>query len=108
MEKTIKNLIKSAEELDWNVERAGNEFNLQKYSPAGQDFNILLYGKTAEELIESLDEYCDDYDVSEETYKWLDSSGHGSHGAPYDMRDLYDDMEACRDMAMELLVKWND
>ena len=37
-----------------------------------------------------------------ETYLWLDSDGHGKNGAPYDMKDLYEDMEACREIIYEL------
>ena len=33
---------------------------------------------------------------------WLDIDGHGKNGAPYDMRDVYDDMEAVNDMLWDL------
>lgn len=39
----------------------------------------------------------ENFDVSEETYTCLDHSGHGINGAPYDMRDVYNDMEECQD-----------
>ena len=34
--------------------------------------------------------------------------GHGKNGAPYDMKDLYGDMEACQDMIYELYQALNE
>lgn len=36
---------------------------------------------------------------------WLDSDGHGINGAPYDMKDVYEDMEACQNMILELYIR---
>lgn len=101
--KDFKNKItKIAEKLDWGIDINNNEFEFSKYSPAGQDFNFCVNGDDLEEVIKSINEYCDNFDCSEETYLWLDNSGHGANGAPYDMKDLYEDMEACLDMVKEL------
>ena len=54
------------------------------------------------DTIDNLNSIYADFDCSEETYLWLDSTGHGTNGAPYDMKDLYEDMEACQEMIMEL------
>ena len=35
---------------------------------------------------------------------WLDSDGHGKNGAPYHMRDLLEDMEACETMLEDLSI----
>ena len=37
------------------------------------------------------------FDVSEEAYLWLDNSGHGKNGAPYDMKDVYEDIEEAKE-----------
>lgn len=100
--KTLNEVTKIAEALDWTVETDRNEFELSKYSPAGQDFNLSVTAKNADELIEKLYARYEDFDVSEEAYLWLDDSGHGKNGAPYDMKDLYEDMEACEKMILEL------
>jgi len=106
MDKEIKKIIKKAEELDWVITDEGNnQYLFSKYSPAGQDFNITVEGRNAEELIHDIYERYDNFDVSYETYLWLDSTGHGTNGAPYDMRDLYEDMESCQDMILELYNK---
>ena len=48
-------------------------------------------------------DFCyDNYDCSYEAYLWLDNTGHGTNGAPYDMKDVYEDMEACEKMIFEL------
>lgn len=103
MNKEINSLIEKIESLDWNVDEEGeNIYRLSKYSPEGQDFSFTVEGNNKDELLSSMYEYYEDYDVSYETYLWLDNMGHGRNGAPYDMRDLYNDMEACREMVLEL------
>jgi len=102
MTNDIKKMIKVAEKLNWSVSVEGNEFEFQKYSPAGQDFNMSITAEDLDEVIEKINERCDDFDISEETYLWLDNSGHGIKGAPHNMKDLYEDMEACLKMMEEL------
>ena len=43
----------------------------------------------------NLRDYINDFDVSYEAYLWLDDTGHGRNGAPYEMIDVYEDMEEC-------------
>lgn len=108
MEKEIEDLIKKAEELDWSVECTNEEGNrvsldFSRYSPAGQDFNFSVEGSNTKDIGIAIEEYYNSYDPSEEAYLWLDRTGHGTKGAPYDMKDVYDDMGACKDMIYELL-----
>ena len=104
----INKVIEVAESLGWNVtiEESyinGCSFEFSKFSPAGQDFNVFIDNTgDAETLKALLYERYTNFDVSEETYLWLDDTGHGVNGAPYDMRDLYDDMEKCQEMILEL------
>ena len=101
--KNIKEVIKKAEEMDWIVTEEGdNQYLFSKFSPAGQDFNISAGGEDAKEIINNMYEWYKDFDISYETYIWLDDTGHGTNGAPYDMKDLYNDMEACQEMVLEL------
>ena len=103
-------LINKIEELDWNVsitditdcEYKKYCFELSKFSPEGQDFNITVYVDDLSDFDRALYDVYDNYDVSEETMLWLDSSGHGVNGAPYDMKDVYEDMEACKDALLDL------
>ncbi|HHT98198.1 MAG TPA: hypothetical protein GXZ90_09940 [Clostridiales bacterium] len=99
----INKIIEVAENLEWNVTIDGEYFELSKFSPAGQDFNIGIDGvEDIDSLVALLYERYLNFDVSEETYLWLDNSGHGQNGVPYDMKDLYNDMEACQEMILEL------
>ena len=88
---------------DWSIDVEGeNDYRLGKYSPAGQDFSIIVEGEEVDEIIESIYQAYENYDVSEETYLWLDNTGHGVNGAPYEMRDVLEDMEACEQMILDL------
>jgi hypothetical protein len=102
MEKDIKRMIEVAEKLGWSVQIDSNEFTFGQCSPAGQDFNITITADSLEKAIKEIQERCDNFNCSEETYLWLDNTGHGTKGAPYDMKDLYEDMEACLKMMQEL------
>ena len=99
------------------AEVAKNYINIGKYSPAGQDFcfdiDVTDFEEendiTAAELfVEAIHAEYDGYDVSYEAYLWLDDEGHGINGAPYDMRDVYDDMEAVNDMLWDLFQNLHD
>lgn len=74
-----------------------------KFSSAGQDFHCVVdVGDSFYSLIDNIRTRYNNFDVSEETYLWLDESGHGKNGAPYDMIDVYKDMEECRDFIFDL------
>lgn len=117
MNKIIEKLINKAEDIGWSVTVDKNFITFQKYSPAGQDFcfdidmtdyedeNDLIQ---ADLLIEEIHFRVDDFDPSYEAYLWLDDTGHGRSGAPYNMRDVYDDMEASGEMLENLLSVLSD
>ena len=87
----------------WSISDCGdNAFYFSKRSPAGQDFGFEVEGDDIEEIADAIYRYYDDFDPSYEAYLWLDETGHGRNGAPYNMKDLYDDMVACEDMILEL------
>ena len=102
MTNAINKMIEIAQENEWIVTVDERDYTFSKFSPAGQDFNIEVSGDTAQEIIEGVKEYYDNFDCSFEAYLWLDSEGHGTNGAPYDMKDVYEDMEACAEMINEL------
>lgn len=53
---------------------------------------IELSSPDIETLKNDLADYINDFDVSYETYLWLDECGHGKNGAPYDMKDVYENV----------------
>ena len=104
----INELIKKIKNLGWTVEKEeNNDYRLGKFSPVGQDFSISIEGKVQKICIDSIYFAYENYDVSEETYLWLDNTGHGKKGAPYHMRDVLEDMEACEQMILDLYDELN-
>lgn len=103
---TKKKIEKIAEGLGWTVTwfkgSRSKSVMFSQYSPAGQDFNVELDYKTLGEIEDKLREYYDSYDPSYEASLWLDESGHGKNGAPYEMIDVYNDMKACEEMIDKL------
>ena len=117
MKKSTEKLLDRIRENDWSVTVRGNYINIGKYSPAGQEFCFDIDVTDFEEenditaadlFVESIHAEYDGYDVSYEAYLWLDDEGHGKNGAPYDMRDVYDDMEAVKDMLWNLYDDLNN
>ena len=114
---TIKDLIKIAEDLGWEVTKedfGDNQtgYQIAKFSSAGQDFcPSLESGKEGEEkaetLIESLENYIEGYNPFEEAQLWV-RNGHGHNGAPDDPMDVIKDMEECKHMMQELLSAWKE
>lgn len=94
----MEELVEKIRVLGWSIEQIDETiFELGKFSPAGQDFHITIDSEgTADLFLNNLYKTYSNFDVSYETYLWLDKEGHGQNGAPYDMRDLYNDMESCR------------
>lgn len=91
-----------AEGLGWSVTIDGNDVELSQHSPAGQDFSFSI--RKDRNYIEQVYESYDGYDPSEETMLWVDSSGHGKNGAPYDLLDVLLDMKAIEKMLETLYM----
>lgn len=103
--KLTKELIKKIKNLGFSVEEYEDKYYFSKKSPANQDFNFSIDKteiETIEDLANAVYEYYEDYDCSYEAYIWLDNTGHGMNGAPYDMKDVYEDMEACEQYILDL------
>ena len=91
------------EDHEWGIDYEDDgTIYFSKYSPAGQDFGFNARGNTIKELADDIYDYYKGYDPSYEASLWIDESGHGKNGAPYDMKDLYEDMEACEQNILEL------
>ena len=84
-------------------EECDNILNFSRISPAGQDFSFDIDTESNLDLFRNNIFSCySDFDVSYETYLWLDDTGHGKNGAPYDMKDLYEDMQECESYILQL------
>ena len=108
----IAKVIEIAEENGFSVDVYNNRedkeeyyFEFGKYSDCGRDFTFSIFFNTLDDISNIADkiyEYYEDFDVSYETYIWLDNFGHGTNGAPDDMLDVYNDTKQCKGFIEEL------
>lgn len=108
----IENFLQKASEIctEYNATVIGIEHNddittveFKFFSPQGRDFTFSIdidntiedFDDFVEIISDETENYADEFDVSYETYIWLDNFGHGKNGAPYDMKDCYNDTEWC-------------
>lgn len=101
--KLNEDIIKKIEDCGFSVYEGEDGYTFGKYSSAGQDFSF--YVEEQDSLYEFADKivnYYNNYDPSYEAYLWLDDTGHGKNGAPYEMIDVYNDMVECEGFIYEL------
>ena len=110
MNEDLHKLLDKAQYLGWSVEQeCENVYDFGKGSNAGQDFHVTVDTENDADLfLYNLYERYSNFDVSHEAYMWLDDEGHGVNGAPYDMKDLYEDMEQCQEMILDLFDELNE
>ncbi len=86
------------ERLDWTVHEYDNgDVDLEKYSPAGEDF---IFSVELEDFVENVKKYAADFDQDEHIELWIDS--RGKNGVPSRVRELVEDAEAIDKMLQEL------
>lgn len=122
MNKKFEKIYEIAESEGWQVdsyyvdeEETEIIFSFEKYSPAGRDFYFEVSVPNDEDeyviyrsVADAIYTYFEGFDVSYETYIWLDEEGHGKNGAPYDMSDVYKDTESCEKMIDDLWRSFYD
>ena len=122
MYKKFEKIYEIAEREGWQVDYEYTDeketevcFSFNNYSPAGRDLSFEVYvpNEEDEDIVfdyfkNAIYKYWEGFDVCYETYIWLDETGHGRNGAPYDMKDLYEDMQACEDMIHDLWFSLKD
>lgn len=102
-ELTMEKLLKKVEDLGWTVYVDDSCIELGKYSSYGQDFMFTVPNTTSvHNFIEAIFDAAYNYDASYEAYLWLDNTGHGTNGAPYEMLDVCLDMEECEKSMFKL------
>ena len=104
MKQWWKKVERIAEKLGWNVigSSEGNDWLFSIFSPCDQDCNMEVFADTYEDLVNEIQKYYEDYDASYEAYLWLDNTGHGINGAPYEMIDVYNEMKWFEEKIEEL------
>lgn len=88
------------ESLDWSILDFTNDgrVEIQKYSPAGEDFCICV---DVENFPEAVAEYAADFNVDEHIEMWVEAKKNGVGGVP-STRELVEDAEAIDKMLQEL------
>lgn len=88
------------EEHEWRVcgYTDDGRVELEKYSPAGEDFIICL---NVENFPEAVAEYAADFDVDDHIEIWIKARRNGVSGVP-STRELVTDAEAIAEMLREL------
>ena len=122
MDKKFEKIYEIAEREGWQVDYSYTDeketmvsFSFEKYSPSGREFyfevsvandedEYVIYDSVADAIYT----HFEGFDVSYETYIWLDEEGHGKNGAPYDMSDVYKDTESCEKMIDDLWRSFYD
>lgn len=106
MKNYIDKVIELAESLGWNVTVDDNDVDFQYYTSYGQDCHMnITVTENYDTFIEEIYSYYENYDVSEETALWVDESGHGKNGAPYDIEDILNDMKEFESAIYDLWEK---
>lgn len=102
-------LVERAEELGWccNQDEQDGECYIEFFqaSPAGEDFGFTAWGNTVEEIIKSIREYADDFDMEEHVRELLEAKENGFAGVP-SVFTLVKDAEAIQEMLN--MLAWDD
>lgn len=96
MKELKQKYIDILEENDWSVSSYTDDgrVELQKYSPAGEDFSIIV---EVEDFTESVRKYANDFDADEHAEMWIEARGE-VNGVPESIRELIEDAEAIQEM----------
>lgn len=88
------------EKLDWSyyLSDGDNSVELEKQSPAGEDFGFCV---SADKFVDEIVEYAAYFDQEEHVKMFVDAKAHGFAGVP-SIRELVDDAKAIDDMLREL------
>lgn len=106
----IQKVTDIAKGKEWSVsvdneEPTNIQFEFQRYTKYGQDFNfsVDMLNEDTNTLIANLKEYYEGFDPDYEAYLWIGDDGHGRNGAPYHIKDIVSDMEDAEEQIYELL-----
>ena len=100
----MEELISKIESQGWDVSLWETDFEIRKYSPAGEDFIFCISANNVEEAIRNIEDYAENFDEDEHVEMWVDAKYHGSgnRDAIPSIRELVYDAEAIHNMLREL------
>lgn len=95
----LEALKRKAEDLDWSWDEDEDGYvQLGKYSPAGEDFFIVV---NAGNLVDEIRDYSDSFDTERHVHDLLDAKDNGFRGVP-SLKELVEDADAIQEMLEEL------
>lgn len=98
VDRTIsRKAIGICEKLGWTLNIGTTDVELEKYSPAGEDF---IFTVSIDNFISDVIEYASDFDADEHAEMWVES--RGKNGVPSSIRTLIDDADDIDKMLQEL------
>ncbi len=86
------------ENLDWSIHEYEKDVELEKFSPAGEDFFFCVDKKN---FINNVIEYAEDFDADDHAEMWVECR-HTVSGVPQSIRTLIDDADDIKKMLLEL------
>lgn len=99
--KELRNEYKDIlEEMNWYVCGYAEDgtVELEKYSPAGEDFIVCV---EVENFPEAVTDYYENFDIDEHIEMWVEARRNGAYGVP-SVRELVRDAEAIDEMLEQL------
>lgn len=102
----IDDITDKIECLEFSVYKDEDYIEISDTSPCGQDCSITIELEKLEEnsISEIIFTIQDDFDPDYEASLWIGDDGHGANGAPYNIKDIVEDMEWWRDRLKELAI----
>ena len=101
MEKLSKKQIKRIEDLDWKVTDCGDYYELENYSPAGENLVETLYKNGS--LKEQAYDLYENFDEDKHVEMWVEARKSGVSGVPSIARLVYD-AEQIAEMYADLAI----
>lgn len=68
--------VKRLEKLGFDVEKDDRGYNLQQYTPAGEDWNLYFH------KLEDIKDYAEKYDPEDDFNMWIEAKQSGFAGVP--------------------------
>lgn len=99
-------LMETSGQLDWKMLIYTKYIELSKCTSHGLDFTFTLGRNSIYQT--GIYEHYVNYDPSEETMKWVDASGHGKNGAPYELEDVLADMKEVKESLKTLFRNFKE
>lgn len=96
-------LVERAEALGWSCYVDPDDFSIEfsQDTPIGENFGFHAYGKTMDEIVESIRRYANDFDIEDHVRMWLDAKVSGTANVP-SVEVLVADAKAIQEMLNEL------